>query len=71
MALGDGLDRGRIVRTDANAEKMSDTARTCRVQSRIERTAMSGEIEPVQMTVGIYQHGKSLIAWLGKAAIVR
>ncbi len=56
VALGQRLYRSGIVGTDANAEKMPDAALARSLQRGIEGALMSGKIEPIEMTVRIYQH---------------
>src|SRR5690606_1453095 len=56
--------------TDADTEKVPDTTSTRGVQCCVERATMQGEIESIQMTVGIYQHGEERYSPIVKAGIV-
>ncbi|SST12111.1 Uncharacterised protein [Acinetobacter baumannii] len=56
IALGQGLHRLGIVGADADAEELTDATRSRGIQRRIERAAMGGQVEAIEVAVGIDQH---------------
>ena len=59
IAFAQGLDRRRVVGTDANTQEVTNTAPARSRKRRIEGTAMGAQIETIKVTVGINQHEKT------------
>src|SRR5690606_31221748 len=52
-------DLGRIVGTYADAQEMPDTPCPRGIQRGIQGATMSGEVETVEVAMGIYKHGRN------------
>nr|BFE95300.1 hypothetical protein GCM10020185_58360 [Pseudomonas brassicacearum subsp. brassicacearum] len=68
ITFGQGLDVGGVVGADADAQEMTDTPFTGRVQRSIQGAAMGSEVETVKVTMGIYKHKRpGYIVWVGRS----
>ncbi|MNP31587.1 hypothetical protein D3C76_1247140 [compost metagenome] len=58
VTLTQVFDRLGVVGTDADAQEMADTTGAGSLKGRIQRTLVSGEVETIEMAMGIYKHGQ-------------
>lgn len=62
VTLGEGLHRRRVVGAHANAEELTDTTSTGGVEGSIKGAIMGGQVEAVQVAMGVDQHASRLQA---------
>ncbi|GAO91959.1 hypothetical protein PSA5_04600 [Pseudomonas syringae pv. actinidiae] len=69
IAIGKRLDRTGVVGTDADAQKMPDTSTPRCLKGCIQGAVVLGEIETIEVTMGIYKHGlkNNYIVWVGRS----
>ena len=58
VALGQALDHGGVVGTDANTQEVADASGARRIQGSIQRAAMGSEVETIKVAMGVDQHSR-------------
>jgi hypothetical protein len=59
IPLGQGFDIGGVVDADTDTQKVPYPALTGRLEGGIQGAVVSGEVEAIQVAMGIYEHKRA------------
>jgi hypothetical protein len=59
ITLGQGFDIGGVVDADTDTQKVPDSALTGGLKGSIQGSVVGGEIEAIEVAMGIYEHKRA------------